>query len=72
MAALNDGGYVVVWGSDTNQDSSGWGIYGQRFDATGAPVGGEFRVNYTVSGNQSQPAVASLLNGCLLYTSRCV
>jgi hypothetical protein len=63
VAALNDGGYVVVWGSDSGQDTSGWGVYGQRYDATGAAVGGEFRVNYTVSSTQYQPAVASLENG---------
>ncbi|HRL76514.1 MAG TPA: PKD domain-containing protein, partial [Candidatus Accumulibacter phosphatis] len=63
VAALNDGGYVVVWGSQSGQDTDGWGVYGQRFDSTGAAVGGEFRVNYTVSGNQSAPAVTSLANG---------
>ncbi|MCM8611447.1 hypothetical protein, partial [Accumulibacter sp.] len=63
VAALNDGGYVVVWGSDSNQDTSGWGVYGQRFDTNGNPVGAEFRVNYTVSSNQYLPAVAGLANG---------
>ncbi|MBK7954247.1 MAG: hypothetical protein IPK02_09950 [Candidatus Accumulibacter sp.] len=63
VTALKDGGYVVVWGSDSGQDTSGWGIYGQRYDASGQAVGGEFRVNYTVSGTQYQPAVAPLVNG---------
>ncbi|MBO3705820.1 MAG: hypothetical protein J5X21_05380 [Candidatus Accumulibacter sp.] len=63
VAALNDGGYVVVWGSDSNQDTSGWGVYGQRYDSSGNAVGGEFRVNYTVSGTQYVPAVAALANG---------
>src|SRR5688500_15253514 len=38
------GNSVVVWGSAL-QDGSGTGVYAQRFDAAGAPVGGEFRVN---------------------------
>jgi len=63
VAALNDGGYVVVWSSDYYQDTSGWGVYGQRFAADGQAQGGEFRVNYTVAGNQSEPAVSSLVNG---------
>jgi len=62
VAALKDGGYVVIWRSE-GQDTSSGGIYGQRFDATGTAVGGEFRVNYLVSGNQSEPTVASLVNG---------
>ncbi|MEF8755424.1 MAG: cadherin-like domain-containing protein [Accumulibacter sp.] len=63
VAALNDGGYVVVWSSDSYQDTDGWGVYGQRYDSAGNAVGGEFRVNYSVSGNQSLPAVAALANG---------
>ena len=35
ITALADGGYVVTWMS---QDGSGWGIYAQRFDASGASV----------------------------------
>lgn len=40
VAALQDGGFVVVWQSQ-NQDGQGRGIYGQRFDAEGNPVGSE-------------------------------
>ena len=31
---LSDGGFVVTWHSD-GQDGSGYGAFGQRFDATG-------------------------------------
>ena len=54
MAA--DGLSLVVWQSNS-QDGSGFGIYGQRFDAAAVPVGGEFPVNLFHSGNQSQPSV---------------
>jgi Ca2+-binding RTX toxin-like protein len=37
VTALPDGGYVVAWMSD-NQDGSGYGVYTQRFDASGGTV----------------------------------
>jgi len=52
------GNFVVVW-SGNQQDGSGYGIFGQRFDASGAVQGGEFRVNTYVTGNQLYPSVAS-------------
>ncbi len=56
--AMDDAGnFVVVWQSK-DQDTSGWGIYAQRFDSTGAAVGSEFRVNATTSGDQISPEVA--------------
>jgi hypothetical protein len=52
------GNFVVVWMSE-NQDSPGTrGIYGQRFDAAGTRIGGEFLVNTTILDNQDQPTVA--------------
>ncbi|MBL8396670.1 MAG: hypothetical protein JNL84_00795, partial [Candidatus Accumulibacter sp.] len=62
VAGLSNGGYVVAWRSD-GQDGSGAGVYAQRFDASGAPVGAEFRANTTISGNQYQPAVVALSGG---------
>ncbi|MBH0197656.1 MAG: hypothetical protein HP494_19175, partial [Nitrospira sp.] len=38
VTALADGGYVVTWTS-SNQDGSGTGVYAQRYDAAGVPVG---------------------------------
>ena len=51
------GKFVVVWQSN-GQDGSSWGIYGQQFGATGAKQGGEFSINTSTSGDQSNPAVA--------------
>ncbi|MCK6376254.1 MAG: PKD domain-containing protein, partial [Zoogloea sp.] len=58
----NEAGLVVVWNS-YGQDGSGWGVFGQRYDLAGNPVGGEFQVNSLISGNQYNPAVATLASG---------
>lgn len=52
------GNFVVVWNSD-GQDGSGFGVFGQRYDLSGTPVGGEFPVNTFTDADQSLPAVAS-------------
>ena len=52
------GNFVVVWNSGIMQDGSGFGIFGQRFAATGAPAGPEFRVNTNVIFDQFFPSVA--------------
>jgi hypothetical protein len=55
-------GFVVVWQS-MGQDGSDYGIFGQRYDGFGAPLGGEFRVNTYTAGPQRTPRVASGSNG---------
>jgi hypothetical protein len=52
------GNFVVVW-SSLNQDGSGQGVFGQRFDASGARRGAEFRVNSLTTGGQYTPVVTS-------------
>ena len=52
------GDYLVVWTS-LGQDGSREGVYGQFVHEDGSLVGGEFRVNTTSAGQQTQPAVAS-------------
>jgi hypothetical protein len=56
------GNFVVVWDSYL-QDGSGTGIYAQRYDAAGNALGGEFRVNETITNNQSQAEVAMTATG---------
>lgn len=58
-----DGNYVVVWegAGDQAGHSDTSGVFGQKFDATGAKVGDEFRINQTTSGTQ-QMASAAMLN----------
>ncbi|MBX2861546.1 MAG: hypothetical protein KTR14_09935, partial [Vampirovibrio sp.] len=62
---LTDGGFVITW---TNDDGSFDGIFGQRFDANGNKVGGEFAVNTTTTGDQDQSAVAALADGGFVVT----
>jgi hypothetical protein len=56
------GNFVVVWES-YGQDGSSYGVFGQRFDATGAPQGSEFRLNAYTPGQQARPAVTYEPNG---------
>ena len=46
-----DGDFVVTWESNL-QDGSLYGVFGQRFDSTGAPQGPEFQVNTTFTFSQ--------------------
>jgi len=52
------GNFVVVWQSGHQDDGSEYGIFGQRYDSSGAPVGPEFRVNTFTTGRQYRPSVA--------------
>ena len=63
VAALSDGGYVIVWESLDQDAPSTWGIYGQRYDANGGRVGGEILINTTVAGSQNDPEVVGLTGG---------
>ena len=58
VAAAGAGDFVVVWMSGYGQDGSSYGIFGQRFDAAGLPMGGEFQVNSYTTDYQARPAVA--------------
>jgi len=51
------GNFVIVW-SSYNQDGNSNGIFGQRFDPNCTPIGDEFQINTTTSGNQTEPSVA--------------
>jgi hypothetical protein len=57
VAVDGGGGFVVVWnGQGTGDDS---GIFGQRYDPSGTPQGGEFQVNTSVTHTQGNAAVAT-------------
>jgi hypothetical protein len=62
MASDADGNFVVVWTSSP-QDGSYLGVFGQRFGASGLPLGSEFQVNSYTTDNQTTPSVASAANG---------
>jgi hypothetical protein len=57
VAMAANGSFVIVWQSNQQNGGSGWGIYGQRYDANGVAQGGEFQVN-TFQGDEEDPTVA--------------
>ncbi len=56
-AADAAGAFVVVWESQ-GQDGNLYGIYAQRYNATGVAQGSAFQVNTFTTGNQEKPSVA--------------
>ncbi|MEP7302235.1 MAG: M10 family metallopeptidase C-terminal domain-containing protein [Caldimonas sp.] len=65
IAGLNDGGFVIGWQSFVA--GPGFGIFAQRYDASGNASGPEFQVNSSV-GTQLRPAVAALADGGFVVT----
>jgi hypothetical protein len=75
VAADRNGNFVIVWASDdggfTPAVEGGpeggptptFDVYAQRYNASGAPLGTEFRVNTTTANDQRLPAVAFDQNG---------
>ncbi len=57
-AAAPNGDFVAVWTSFGQDGGAGSGIFGQRYDAAGAPRGAEFQVNTFTPGTQMSPSVA--------------
>ena len=58
LALDTNGNFVVVW-QGSAQDGDGYGVFGQRFDASGTAQGSEFRVNTYTTFDQHRPTVAS-------------
>ncbi len=67
IAALANGGFVVTW-SSLGQEISGYGIFGQRYDSSGAKVGGEFHVNTYTTNDQSYSSTIGLTGGGFVVT----
>ncbi len=64
MALDAAGEFVVVWESyEQDGGAGGYGVFGQRFDADGDPVGDEFQVNPYTEGYLTIPAVAADASG---------
>ncbi|MEH6542178.1 T1SS-143 repeat domain-containing protein, partial [Halopseudomonas sp.] len=64
-SGLVDGGWVITW---TGTDSSGFGVYGQVYNADGTPRGGEFLVNTDTAGDQRDSSVTGLDDGGWVVT----
>jgi hypothetical protein len=56
------GNFVVVWAGQF-RDGDEYGVFGRRFDASGAPLATEFQVNTTTTGPQRRPDVSLLPGG---------
>jgi hypothetical protein len=65
VEADSSGNFVVLWES-RQQDGDGWGIFAQRYDSTGVPVGGEVQVNTTTTGDQRSGDLALAENGSVV------
>ncbi|WP_157622735.1 hypothetical protein [Solimonas soli] len=65
IAADSDGGFVVAWLSNA-QDRIGLSIYARRYDASGTPLGDEFRVDGTGRATSAQFDVAMAPNGAFV------
>ena len=68
-AALADGGYVVAWQGPQLDGWTGTDIFLQRYDASGAKVGGEVTVNTATTNDQTGPIeIVGLSNGGFVVT----
>ena len=65
VSADAEGNFIVVWQSNGSYgtDTSGFSIQGQRYDASGNPVGGQFQVNSYTTSDQFRPVVAADAEG---------
>lgn len=67
IASLKNGDFVITWTS-FEQDGDRYGIFAQRYDSLGNPIGGEFQVNSFTTGDQVSPSIANLSDGGFLIT----
>lgn len=57
VAMEQNGDFVIAWTS-FGQDGSGYGIYAQRYNAAGTPLGTEFHVSSYTTSLQHEPSIA--------------
>jgi Ca2+-binding RTX toxin-like protein len=62
ITALTDGGHVVTWDSYNSLAPETDGIYAQRYDGSGAAVGGEIRIDTSMI-NAGTPVITALADG---------
>lgn len=70
ITALSDGGFIIAWQSDDEQDAdkSGIAIKAQIYDQAGVEVGTEFLVNTRPQNDQTSPAITALDGGGFVVT----
>lgn len=59
IAMTGSGEFLIVWTHDTGGPVAGTDVMARRFDATGSPFGGEFRINDYTTGPQWRPKVTA-------------
>ncbi len=65
VASSTTGEFVITW---EGEGRAGYGVYAQRYTASGVPDGGEFRVNTSTPGSPTSPSAAMDGNGDFLIT----
>jgi predicted nucleic acid-binding Zn-ribbon protein len=64
-----DGDFVVVWDSNS-ADGDEFGVFGKRYDSSGAALGGEFQISTFTVDDQSHPAVTRSVEGAFVVVWR--
>jgi len=67
IAMAENGNFVITWASWL-QDGSDWGIFAQRYNSKGEPLGNEFQVNTYMKWYQWHPAIAMDRKGNFVIT----
>lgn len=65
IARFNDGQFIIAWQS-FGQDGDNYGVYAQRYDIDGEPIGSEFGVNTYTAGPQENPSIDTFNDGGFL------
>jgi Ca2+-binding RTX toxin-like protein len=68
IAADSSGNFIIAWDSSFQEGVGNSGIYAQRYNAAGAPIGGEFRINTTTEHDQNFPSIATAADGSFVVT----
>ena len=68
IATATSGAFVIVWAEQGGEDGNGYGVFGQRYSNSGAPLGAEFRVNSYTTGTQKWPSITDDSAGNFIVT----
>jgi Ca2+-binding RTX toxin-like protein len=63
VTGLNDGGFLVTWSSEIDPSTGYQSIFSQRYDANGAPAGGELVVESVPGVPLGNAVTTALLSG---------
>ncbi len=66
IAMDSDGDFAIAW--ESYQDGDGYGVYAQRYNASGVVQGGELQINSFTTGAQSSPSIAMDDDGDFVIT----